>query len=177
MSLRYPNVKIFMSLRYPNVKIFMSPRYTNVKIFMSLRYPNVKMFMSLRYLNVKYCHWAKGNSVFTYSIYSNNWSLIYPLIFLLEKWLPNATKIEPRHEKTCLCHMRTTKAQISLCVCLDSIIPLVSITKISSLNLASVAAQGSSSLPLSQTLKTSFLVTRLNLLYDTNMFFTFTQNV
>ena len=23
---------------------------------------------------------------------------------------------EPRHEKTCLCHMRTTKAQISLCI-------------------------------------------------------------
>ena len=24
---------------------------------------------------------------------------------------------EPCHEKTCLCHMRTTKAQISLCIC------------------------------------------------------------
>ena len=24
---------------------------------------------------------------------------------------------EPRHEKTCLCHMRTTKAQISLRIC------------------------------------------------------------
>ena len=25
--------------------------------------------------------------------------------------------IEPRHEKTCLCHMPTTKAQISLRIC------------------------------------------------------------
>ena len=24
--------------------------------------------------------------------------------------------VEPRHEKTCLCHMRTTKVQISLCI-------------------------------------------------------------
>ena len=44
---------------------------------------------------------------------------------------------EPRHEKTCLCHMRTTKAQISLRIrawvvrCFDSIIPLLVITKIS----------------------------------------------
>ena len=46
---------------------------------------------------------------------------------------------EPRHEKTCLCHMLTTKAHprslISAFVvrCLDSIIHLVSISKISSL--------------------------------------------
>ena len=53
---------------------------------------------------------------------------------------------EPCHEKTCLCHMRTTKAQISLRICtvwsascLDSIIPLVSIFEISSLYLASVS--------------------------------------
>ena len=38
--------------------------------------------------------------------------------------------------------------------CLDSIIPLVSISEISSLYLASVAAQASLSLPWSQTLKT-----------------------
>ena len=48
---------------------------------------------------------------------------------------------EPRHEKTCLCHMRTTKAQISLRIrslisafvvrCLDSLIPLIAIVKIS----------------------------------------------
>ena len=51
---------------------------------------------------------------------------------------------EPRHEKTCLCHMRTIKVPISLrgsCSLisafvlrfLDSIIPLVSISKIASL--------------------------------------------
>ena len=45
--------------------------------------------------------------------------------------------------------------------CLDSIIPLVSISEISSLYLASVAAQAGLSLPRSQTPKTGFLVTRL----------------
>ena len=29
--------------------------------------------------------------------------------------------MEPRHEKTCLCHMRTTKAQISLLVSVASL--------------------------------------------------------
>ena len=56
---------------------------------------------------------------------------------------------EPRHEKTCLCHIRTTKARISLrslisafiVRCLDSIIPLFAISKISRLQLASVAEQ------------------------------------
>ena len=39
------------------------------------------------------------------------------------KWIRNSLKAksglthEPRHEKTCLCHMRTTKVQISLCIC------------------------------------------------------------
>ena len=53
--------------------------------------------------------------------------------------------------------------------CLDSIIPLVSISKISSLCLASVAAQAGLSLPWSQTPKTGFIVTKLILpmfLYD-----------
>ena len=45
--------------------------------------------------------------------------------------------------------------------CLDSIIPLVSISKISSLYLVSVAAQAGVSLPWSKTPKTAFLVTRL----------------
>ena len=59
--------------------------------------------------------------------------------------------------------MWTTKAQISTIVvrCLDSIIPPVSISRISSLCLASVAVQAGLSLPWSQTLKTGFLVTRL----------------
>ena len=38
---------------------------------------------------------------------------------------------EPRHEKICLCHMRITKAQISLDRCLDSIISLLAIAEIS----------------------------------------------
>ena len=45
--------------------------------------------------------------------------------------------------------------------CLDSIIPLVSISKISSLYLASVAAQAGLSLLWLQNPKTGFLVTRL----------------
>ena len=41
--------------------------------------------------------------------------------------------------------------------CLDSIIPLVSISEVSSLYLASAAAQAGLSLPWSQTRKTGFL--------------------
>ena len=48
--------------------------------------------------------------------------------------------------------------------CLDSVIPLVSLHKISSLCLASVAAQAGLSLPWSQTPKTGFLVTRLKVI-------------
>ena len=75
--------------------------------------------------------------------------------------------IEPRHEKTCLCHMRTTKAQISLISafvvhCLGNIIPLVSIGKISSLYLVSMSAQAGLSLAWLQTPKIGFFVTRLS---------------
>ena len=45
--------------------------------------------------------------------------------------------------------------------CIDSIVSLVSISEISSLYLASLAAQAGLSLPWSQTPKTGFLVTRL----------------
>ena len=47
---------------------------------------------------------------------------------------------EPCHEKTCLCHMQTTKAHISLHIhtvsafvvhCLDSIIPQLAVAEIS----------------------------------------------
>ena len=77
---------------------------------------------------------------------------------------------EPPHEKTCLCHKRTTNAQISLRIrvvcqrfavrCLECIIPLVSISESSSLYLASVAVQAAWSLFWSQTLKIGFLMTR-----------------
>ena len=50
----------------------------------------------------------------------------------------NLKTYEPRHDKTCFCHMRTTKAQISLRLisafvfrCLDSIIPLLAKSKTS----------------------------------------------
>ena len=66
--------------------------------------------------------------------------------------------------------MRTTKAQISLRIravwsapllFICSIIPLVSISELSSLYLASVAEPAVLSLPWSQTPKTGFLATRL----------------
>ena len=59
--------------------------------------------------------------------------------------------------KCVLCYMQTTKAQISLHIrafvvrCLDSVISLVSVTKISSLLLASVAEQANLSLTWSET--------------------------
>ena len=48
--------------------------------------------------------------------------------------------------------------------CLDSIIPVVAISEISSHNLASLAAQAGLCLTWSQTLKTGFLVTTLIIL-------------
>ena len=64
--------------------------------------------------------------------------------------------------------MQTTKAQISLRSLLSAFVvrclelPLVSIPEISSLYLASVAAQAGLSLTRSKTPKTGFLVTKLN---------------
>ena len=65
---------------------------------------------------------------------------------------------EPRHEKTCLCHMRTTKVQIITFVVryLDSIIPLLAKSNISRLWLISVAEQAGLSLTWSETTKTGF---------------------
>ena len=73
------------------------------------------------------------------------------------------TKYESCHEKTCLYHMRSTKAQISAFVvhCLDSVIPLLAIAEISRLWLVSIAEQAGLSLNWSQTTKTGFLVTWL----------------
>ena len=69
--------------------------------------------------------------------------------------------------KTCFCHMRTTKTQISLGIrlcfrCLDSKIPLLAKAEISRPQLVSVAEQAGLSLAWSQTPKTGFLVPRLN---------------
>ena len=81
--------------------------------------------------------------------------------------LQGINTIEPHHEKTCFCHMRTTNAQISLISAFfvhwqDSITPLVVIFELSRLLLVSVSEQAGLSLPWSQTTKTSFLVTRLS---------------
>ena len=81
---------------------------------------------------------------------------------------------ESHHKKTCFLLYANNKGAVQpahprslisafVIHCLGSIITVVSICKISSLYLASVAAQAglSDSLPWSQTLKTGFLVTRL----------------
>ena len=69
---------------------------------------------------------------------------------------------EPRHEKICFSHMRTTKVQISLRIrCLDSIIALLVIAKIWKPKLISSAEQASISLTWSKIPKTGFLVMRL----------------
>ena len=79
--------------------------------------------------------------------------------------------IEPRHEKTCFLHMRTTKTQVSLRIrtvwsapffirCLDTTMPLVSVYKISSLCLASVTEHSRDKAQLSSnTHHTCFSVT------------------
>ena len=83
-------------------------------------------------------------------------------------------KIEPGHEKMCLMPHANNKGAdqpahlhslISAFVvrCLDSIMSQVSVIKISSLMLASVADQAGLSLTWSETPKTGFLVTRLKL--------------
>ena len=60
--------------------------------------------------------------------------------------------------KRVLCHMRTTKVQISVFVvrCLDSVMALVSVTNISSLIPASVAELTSLSLTWSETPEDTF---------------------
>ena len=82
--------------------------------------------------------------------------------------------IEPRHEKTCLCHTRTTKyadqpahsaqSDQRLCSSLPTwycIISVFAIIDISSLLLISVAEQTGLSLTWSENRKTGFLMTRL----------------
>ena len=64
-------------------------------------------------------------------------------------------RIEPLHDETCFCNSRSL-INAFVVRCLDSIISLVSISKISSLYLASVAAQAGLSLTWSQTPKTGF---------------------
>ena len=70
-------------------------------------------------------------------------------------------KFEPRYEKICLWHIRITKAQISTFVVrfLYSIIPILAISEISKLHLASVAEQAGLNLTWSKIPETGFLVT------------------
>ena len=91
-----------------------------------------------------------------------DWQLLKPLQPLLPIF-------DPRHEKTCLCHMWTTDQPAHPCFlistfivcCLDSIIPLLAIAEISRPKLVSSAEQAGLSNTWSQTPKTGFLMTRL----------------
>ena len=105
---------------------------------------------------------VRGNQILILKCIGKEWTLE-----TIHKMARIGRQYEPRHEKTCLCYMRTTKAQISLrslisafvVRCQDSIIPLVSKSEIASLYLASVVAQAGLRLTWSKTPKTGFLVT------------------
>ena len=105
---------------------------------------------------------VRGNQILILKCIGKEWTLE-----TIHKMARIGRQYEPRHEKTCLCYMRTTKAQISLrslisafvVRCQDSIIPLVSKSEIASLYLASVVAQAGLRLTWSKTSKTGFLVT------------------
>ena len=94
-----------------------------------------------------------------------------PDILRYDYWLEIHNSIyEPRHEKTCFGHMRTTKAQSSLCIFtvwsapLLFIISILAISKISRPWLVFVAEQAGLSLAWTQILQSGFLMTRLIML-------------
>ena len=101
------------------------------------------------------------------SLIHHVFSFIRVQLTILYTWI-----FEPCHEKACFCHYANNKATdqpahprnlISTFVfrCLDSMVPLVSVFKISSLHLASMAAQAGLCLTWLQTPKTAFVVMRL----------------
>ena len=67
-----------------------------------------------------------------YAIYVNNWAFkniwatTWGNLFMQYMQTTGPSRLyEPRHEKTCLCYMRTTKMQISLCNCAVWSVPLL----------------------------------------------------
>ena len=98
--------------------------------------------------------------VFAETPYAESWILLNLLIIWATSWenmfLPHATNKgadQPAHPRSLI--------STFVVRCLVSIKPLVAISEMSSLYLASVAAQTGLSLTLSQTPKTGFLVMRL----------------
>ena len=81
-----------------------------------------------------------------------NWALSWENMFM--PYANNKGSDQPAHPRSLI--------SAFIVRCLDCIIPLVSISEISSLYLAIVAAQAGLSLSWSYTPKTGFLVTRLN---------------
>ena len=90
-------------------------------------------------------------------------------LYIITCYEINTTTYEPGHEKMCLmayannkgadqpAHPRSLISVFVVC-CLDSVMSLISVTKISSLMLASVAEQASLSLTWSKLPKTHFLM-------------------
>ena len=76
---------------------------------------------------------------------------VFPMLKHSRIFVERCMDIEPRHEKTCLCHCnqqrcRSACASFVVC-CLDSMVSVVSISEISSLHIASVAVQVGLSYP------------------------------
>ena len=85
-------------------------------------------------------------------VYGDNWATSWENLFM--SYANKKGADQPAHSRSLI--------SAFVVRCLDSIIPLVSISEISSLYLASVAEKSGLSLPLSQTPETGFLVTGLN---------------
>ena len=95
----------------------------------------------------------KGDAWFLcLNLTDTNWAMLWQNLLL--PYVNNKGANQPVHLRSLM--------SAFIVRCLDSIIPLVSISEISSLCLASLAAQSGLCLTWSQTPKTGFLVTRLN---------------
>ena len=89
------------------------------------------------------------------------WSIYKSLYFCSVSLIMRKPVFAPCEQQRRRSACASAQSDQRLCCRLDNIIPLVSISKISSLLLASVAVQTGLNLPWSQTSKTGFLVTRL----------------
>ena len=131
----------------------------------------IEIIVKLQLMGIKSCKYSFVNvwhtESFAVSVFVNiDDSMIFAPFIKRRHWII----FEPRHEKTFMLYVNNKDADqpahprslISILVirCLDSIMPPVSISEISSLYLAPVAAQAGLSLPWSQTPKTGFLMTR-----------------
>ena len=135
------------------VDVFIFPKYLfKITIYCN---PTLHIFMGIYFL-----HFADGMSICSDKFRISLSSLLLQLDMSLVMRKPVLAICENNKGADQPAHPRSL---ISTFVvrCLDSIIPLLAISKISSLYLASETEQAGFSLPWSKTLKTGFLVTRL----------------